>query len=281
MNYREYIPSAPLRQYVDCYWYHKTAYIAQDDVPVQRCLPIGTVEIIVQVDYKPCLIMNAEGIWESSPRIYFTGLYTDTALWQAQPGTLMFGIRLKPESLMELFRVPAAHLFNSVVNAEDVLGKAASQMLDEMAGILNVGTLVSIAEKHLLGRLKDLKEERSLISNACRMIRKNKGSLTVEEVSEGLYVTKRKLQREFKEEFGASPKTYQRIVRFRHAYEYARGLEAGAIKWSDVSYEAGYADQAHFIREFKEFTGLAPSMLSLHAEHFFQTLEACKVAASN
>jgi methylphosphotriester-DNA--protein-cysteine methyltransferase len=88
-----------------------------------------------------------------------------------------------------------------------------------------------------LRRLNNLKQEQNLVSKACRIIRQAKGSITVEEVCDSLYVTKRRLQRNFKELFGASPKTYQRIVRFRHAYQYARCMASNAIKWTDVSYE--------------------------------------------
>jgi len=276
MSYREFLPSAPLRQYVDCYWHYTTGPATREDIPVQRCLPLGTVEIIMQVDQKPCRILNEAGIWKDSPCIYFTGLFTDTALWQAKPDAMMFGIRLKPESVMELFQVPAVHLLNSVVNAEDVLGSVAKHMCSEMTGVFDFSALVAIAEKRLLRRLYELKQEHNLVSEACRIIRQAKGGITVEEISGTLYVTKRKLQRDFKELFGASPKTYQRIVRFRHAYQYARCLAGKTIKWTDVSYEAGYADQAHFIREFKEFTGVPPSTLAANTEHFFQTLEACR-----
>lgn len=278
MNYREYIASQSLRPYVDCYWHYTTGASAQEEVPVQRCLPIGTVEIIIQVDHKPCRILNATGNWDDSPEMYFTGLYVDTALWQARPDALMFGIRLKPEAVIELFKLPAVQLFNNVVNAEDVLGQTARHMRGEMTGVFDVKQLVAIAEKHLLNRLQHLKQEHSLVTEACRMIRNTGGGISIETVSDNLYVSKRKLQRDFKEYFGASPKTYQRIVRFRRAYEYARQLEADTIKWADVSYEAGYADQAHFTREFREFTGLAPSILSSQADTFFQTLEACKMS---
>ena len=65
------------------------------------------------------------------------------------------------------------------------------------------------------------------------------------------------------------PKAYQRIIRFRNAYEYLQQNE-GNFSWANVSYNFGYSDQAHFIRDFKKFTGALPTAIVLHNEQFPQ-----------
>ncbi|WEK37065.1 MAG: AraC family transcriptional regulator [Candidatus Pseudobacter hemicellulosilyticus] len=276
MSYREYVPCQALRPYVECYWHHIARNPEQGkDLPVQRCLPLGTVEIIVQVDNVMADIFNDHRqLWEKSNRIYLTGLYTETAIWRAQPGTLMFGIRLRPEGLMDLFRIPACEILNTVVDAEAILGIRARRMFEEMLGVQDTAALAGIAEKFLLDRLRNGKNDRNYVADACRLIRNSSDGLSVETLSETLYISKRQLQRSFKEAVGTSPKTYQRIIRFRNAYKYARNKQSGNLKWSDVCYEFGYADQAHFIRDFRSFTGDAPSAMTQDTLSFFQTLEA-------
>lgn len=276
MSYREYIPSMPFRPFVDCYWHHITSNaVPGKELPVQRCLPLGTVEIIVQVDGVLAEIFdNQSQVWERSARIYITGLYTDTALWRAKPGTLMFGIRLKPETLIELFQIPASEVINKVIDAEALLGQSARNLCDQMLGELDVCKLTKIAEQFMLGRLRSRELKRNYVTDACRLIRDSNGDLSVEQVSDAVFISKRQLERMFKSEFGTSPKTYQRIVRFRNAYRYARKYGHSKIHWADVSYESGYADQAHFIRDFKAFTGIAPSVIVTQRESFFQTLES-------
>lgn len=276
MSYREYVPSQPLKQYVDCYWHHISGEAAPaGELPIQRCLPLGTIEIILQVDGMMADIFdNTRQQWEKSFRIYLAGMFTDTAFWRAQPGTLMFGIRLKPESLLQLFGIPPALLLNSVVDAEAALGLSAGQLYDEMAGIFDPGRLVALAERHLGQRLGKVDHQRNYVAEACRLIRDSGAHMTVEQLSDAIYISKRQLERSFKMEFGASPKTYQRIIRFRNAYRYARSWQTDKIHWAAVSYESGYADQAHFIRDFKAFTGHAPSSIISDRQSFFQTLEA-------
>jgi AraC-like DNA-binding protein len=57
------------------------------------------------------------------------------------------------------------------------------------------------------------------------------------------------------EESGLTPKRLCRVLRFRRSFELAatRGLS-----WAAVAAETGYFDQAHLIRDFREFTGRTP-----------------------
>jgi AraC-like DNA-binding protein len=273
MRYHEYLPSFPLREYVECYWYHEfDSFVSEDQLPVQRCLPLGTAELIVQLTGRHCHILT-DGVWQESSDIYFTGLFTDAAYWKASFNAPMFGIRLKPESFSALFNIPARELLNQVINAELILKDQASGMFEAMFGVTDICRLIRTVERFLLSYLHEQKEFGNYAREACRLIRNTHGALTVESLSERLFISKRQLQRSFKEQFGTSPKTYQRIIRFRNAYRYARTRSTTALSWSDVSYENGYADQAHFIRDFREFAGGLPSMLVNSDQSFFQTLE--------
>ncbi|MBE7169028.1 MAG: helix-turn-helix transcriptional regulator [Williamsia sp.] len=273
MIYQEYLPAFPLRKYIDCYWYHVfDGTHTREEPPVQRCLPLGSVELIIQTGAKPCFI-NQRGVWEKSAAVYFTGLYTETAFWKTGVNTPMFSIRLKPEGLWDLFHFPSALLVNQVIDAEAVLGKAATQMCNEMLGIDDSSLLIQIAERFLMQWLLKRKTDRDYVAEACRLIRQSPGSFSIETLSQTLYVSKRQLERCFKQQFGTSPKTYQQIIRFRNAYRYARKLGLPEVSWVDVSYESGYADQSHLIRDFKKFSGEVPSMLGHHSLSAFQKLD--------
>jgi AraC-like DNA-binding protein len=62
------------------------------------------------------------------------------------------------------------------------------------------------------------------------------------------------LEKRFRQAVGTSPKKFASIVRFKHViqrYDSGRSL-------TELAYEAGFYDQAHFIKEFKIFTGDTP-----------------------
>lgn len=75
----------------------------------------------------------------------------------------------------------------------------------------------------------------------------------------------RQFRRRCLEESGLTPKHLARVLRFRHAWRMAHS--AAALNWSAIALDAGYCDQAHFIRDFREFTRETPmAVLSNTAE---------------
>lgn len=272
MIYKEYLPGAALAPYIECYWQYATGHEATGELSVQRCLPLGTAELILQVNGQPCSIGNNAGIYEDSAPMYFTGLYTSPAYWKPRVNTLMFGIRLKPESIWVLFGVPARDIFNSVVDAGLLPGHLTKMMADEMTGVFAVHQLISITEKYLLRTLENFNNKRDYVSEACNLMRRVGGDISIESISRKLYISKRNLERCFRDQLGITPKMYQRIIRFREAYTQIRSSDS-ALKWSDIYYGSGYSDHAHFIREFKTFTEDIPTSLTQNSGKYFQTLE--------
>ena len=61
----------------------------------------------------------------------------------------------------------------------------------------------------------------------------------------------------FRRQVGLRPKTAARLVRFDGVL--GRLDERRGLDWGLVALEAGYADQAHLIREFHQFTGTTPT----------------------
>jgi AraC-like DNA-binding protein len=70
-----------------------------------------------------------------------------------------------------------------------------------------------------------------------------------------VYVGERQLQRSFRENLGISPKNYLRVMRLYKAYQ--RGL-IRKENFSNIAYQFGYADPAHFTRDFKDYFGVSP-----------------------
>jgi AraC-like DNA-binding protein len=91
---------------------------------------------------------------------------------------------------------------------------------------------------------------------AISQLTQSKGNISLKELQQKTQLSERSLERKFKDSVGISPKLFSRIIRFQETLNQMRNNRYDNL--SDIAYENDYADQAHFIRVFKEFTGFSP-----------------------
>lgn len=97
------------------------------------------------------------------------------------------------------------------------------------------------------------------ISESIQLILNSKKTISVQEIAQKANLTLRTFQRRFTSEVGLSPKEFIQITKFQQSLEL---LTVKAYqKLSDIVYDLGYADQSHFIRVFKSYTGKSPKKL--------------------
>jgi AraC-like DNA-binding protein len=268
IRHYEFNPSEALQPFVDCYWYQEFDSTLHIDSPIQRCVPLGMTELIFHITRKDWVVLENEN-WVPMPDAIVVGVYKDGVIWKANSQCKAFGIRLKPEAMQQLFNIPAAQIVNTFTDIDTFFGKDMSSLTDKIYGQTLIPKLIDVAEQFLLSHLKRAGRFLWHVTEGTRLIRESKGDISLEELSTGLCISERQLQRCFKDSIGMGPKTYLRIIRFRNAYEYLQQNE-GNFSWADVSYHFGYADQAHFIRDFKQFTGAVPSTMVSNNEQFLQ-----------
>lgn len=86
------------------------------------------------------------------------------------------------------------------------------------------------------------------------------GQAPVVELARRAGVSRKHLAATFRAELGMTPKRFARLVRFDRLLRHLRGGGDG-LDWTLAALDHGYYDQAHFVREFRAFTGLTPGEL--------------------
>lgn len=225
-RYEKILPAAALNDYVEAFW--QLEYTGEEPLQVV-VLPDGWVDINQSV-HPP-----------SAP--YLIGLDTQPAATTVPPGFRLFAISLKLPSIPFLLKRPFPDLADNAWPLTDVFP-------DAMA-FYSFENFVSGWNNLLLAQLSPDPDPRVL--QLFHLLYENHGNLSIAAMADQLHWSPRQINRYFQHWFGLPLKTYSKLLRFRAAFP--------DIKNGKLYPSQNFTDQAHFIREVKQFSGATPSVL--------------------
>lgn len=164
------------------------------------------------------------------------------------------GAMLRPGAAPLLLGVPAGDLADRHVALDDLWGAGAE---DERARIMtprDPHARLDALERILRARLPAVRGVHPAIAGALARL---DGGATVGAAVDASGYSHRGFLARFRDAVGLAPKLYSRVRRFDRAL--AHLAAAPAAPWIEVALAAGYADQPHFVRAFREHTGVAPT----------------------
>lgn len=263
--FSEYKPSLPLRGLVQTYW-TGDFNINSEKKFVQSVVPNGCVELIIHLTTNHCELVK-EDVWGRSPEFTLIGLQTSSYEVRFNELVKVFGIRFNPEGIYNFFGVPPAHFTATFEDTKDVLGIDFDIYCSKLREAETIGEQVLITENFLFNRLENLCSNKiDYVKIASEIIRRNQGIISLDNLVKQVPISARQLQREFKNKLGITAKEYMRIARLNAIQNYMQNTTK--INLTELSYEKGFSDQSHFIREFKKLTGTNPKGFLKERENF-------------
>lgn len=170
-------------------------------------------------------------------------------------------VSLTPLGARAIYGLPAAELADQLVPLEALLGPSAAELVERLRDETTWPGRFSVLDAVLLqavGRQADpARRVRGEVAEAWRRLVAARGRVQVSALAADLGWSRRHLGERFRHELGLPPKTVARVLRFEHAHELATAELPPS--WSEVAAVAGYADQAHLVREWRGITGLSPT----------------------
>ena len=176
----------------------------------------------------------------------------------------MVGIAFCPAGFFKLFGVPMAAFTDQRIDLKVVLGNEAVLLENQILESSTHQQRINTIEQFLRNKLCRTSIRIDVVDNALSTILQRRGILSINQLSDDLCISPRQVRRRFTEKVGISPKLFSRIVRFN----YISGLFSTAkASWTDMVQEGEYYDQAHFIRDFCDFSGRKPTeLINYHRE---------------
>ena len=171
--------------------------------------------------------------------------------------TRSVGVHFKPWGLAPFLPMPAAELCDLPVTVEQVWGRpATAELRDRLATADGPQEMLTLLEEELVRRLRVI-DGLDLVRHMSSAVAATGGTVPIRDIGVAARASSTYLAKRFKAVVGVTPKRLARSYRFSST---VLALDVAApIDWGDVAAGAGYFDQAHFVREFREFTGLTPT----------------------
>lgn len=261
----EYSPSEYLKPFVDVFW-GGSFNTASEALFNQRVLPNGYVQLIFHLSDLHCELYK-EGQWQKSPPYTLIGIYAKPYIVQFKGLVEVFAIRFKPEGFYSIFGVPAALFASTFEDIESVLDKPFNEWCAKIREAKSTTEIINHIECFLLAKLQGNRAPITYLNRAAEIIRKTNGFIRVEDVAQQSYISIRQLEREFTGKIGITPKQYIRLARLNKVQRLLQ--QKKELLFTQVTYRCGYADQAHFIRDFKSFTGESPKLFQRDQTIYF------------
>ena len=251
MLYREYRPAPDLGRIIKCFWTLEGREEAREPQPIP---PDGCAEIVLNLGDR-FERRHPAGAREIQPKRIVVGQMQTPVIARPLGAVNLFGIRFWPAGARPLLRVPAGELRQRILPLDDVSALLDRDLGDAVAAGRTPPQRLRAAEQAIRRLLGGRLAPDPVAEYAAQVMVRTHGMLSISALQSRLGISSRQLERRFDVSVGLRPKLLCRILRFRRVF---RAIECEE-DWASVAVACGFHDQAHLIRDFREFTGETPA----------------------
>jgi hypothetical protein len=255
MNYQTFQPHPDLQALVKCYWTLEVP--AEPEAPKQRIIPDGCIEMafVLGDDIRR---YTSETSFVLQPRAMVIGQITKPFFIQPIGYVNTFAIRFYPYGFANFIETPIKSLSDKETSLAELFGEKVAQALEQqIVQAQDTKTKIAVTEEFLLSLLNNKNTVEKIIQTTIDALISTKGNASINTLLKGDLAKRRQLERKFSNQIGISPKQMAKVIRLQATLKML--LHHKSEKLSAIAYEGEYYDQAHFIRDFKDFTGTSPS----------------------
>jgi AraC-like DNA-binding protein len=254
MNYKVFQPSPDLESLVKCYWTLEAP--ADPDAQRQCIVPDGCLEMafILGDNIKRYTIGDDFII---QPRAMILGQTLEPFYIEPIGAVNTFAVRFYPYGFANFVSTPIKTLVNKETPLAELFEKGQAKKLErEINEAADTKERIAIIEMFLSDKFNDQNLIDTIVRTTIDALVLTKGNTPINTILKNDSAERRKLERKFAKQIGLSPKQLGKVIRLQAALKMMLNQQSESL--TTVAYESQYYDQAHFIRDFKEFTGITP-----------------------
>ncbi len=260
-----YVPRPPLSEFVRFLWLYE-GYAQRHDK--ERALPSGQMQIVINLlEDKSCIYDRVDTHrCQTFSGSVLSGAHSEYQVISTAMQASVIGVAFKPDGAFPFLRMPAGELRDTTVSLDTLWGTAAADLRDRLLEASTHQARFAILEQVLLAELKRGFHRHGAVRFALRRFMTEPHVTTIGGVTDQIGLSPKRFIQLFRDQTGFTPKVFCRIRRFQQALEHIERRRN--IEWAQVAVDCGYFDQAHFIHDFRAFSGINPSTyLALSTPH--------------
>lgn len=241
------LPSPPLRPHV------RNIMLGEFSSTGSHLPATPDVQLVIYLRGRAALIGRASE--EALPLAFIAGPCLAPRKFHVEAGSRFVGITFRPSGFSACFGLPANLFFDRTVDLQDALPQGvAARLMDELRGAAQMSAAVTATEAFLLRCLHDgRKRDGTLPALALERLLLPAAALAGE-----LSLGTRQLERRFLVNYGMPLRDFRRLARFSSVLAQLLAGTPASLNMARIAAEAHYVDQAHFIRDFRQFVGDTP-----------------------
>jgi AraC-like DNA-binding protein len=256
MTLQTYVPGFPLSQFVE-YFIYAEGYNPEHSI--DRFLPDGNTEIIIDFDDAPQYIYDNQTLKEiqACRRVWASGVRTEFISIPSGKQTTKLIISFKKGMAAPFFPLPMNEVSDRVLDADLLWGDDFSLLRERLSEIEGVDLKFATVEKFLLNTYGSRLVSNPAIEYALAAIIRQPDQISLARISQNVGYSQKHFIGMFKRQVGITPKAYLKIIRFQKAITEIE--KRSEVNWANISQDCGFYDQAHFINDFRSFSGFTPA----------------------
>jgi AraC-like DNA-binding protein len=266
-----FFPSPLLRRYVKNY----TVISIDRDLTDEVFYPSGYVDLVINISAGFAMTV-IDGRARKTPGVEVLGHLTQPSRLTVAKGTAILIARIYPHAGALFFENSMSEFTDYATDASEVFSSEAADFYFSLMEAGSLAEKVAALDGFLIGKLA--KNERhfrksTIVEQVCGHICSMGEAFNSKTLSEEYGFSERYIEKLFVDMVGITPRAFFSVYRFNKSLGLV--LSSGR-RLTSIAYDCGYYDQAHFIKEFKKFTGITPfdarASLSANGEEFQQAV---------
>jgi AraC-like DNA-binding protein len=261
MQQYSYIPRPPLSQFIELLWINE-GYAPQHRR--ERALPDGSVELIINLheDRLPVFERGNSDRFQFQNGTLVYGAHSEYFVIDATCQVSIMGVHFKPGGAFPFLGLPAGELHNQVVALDNFWGLEVCFLREQLLAAKTILAKFRILEAALRRQALLPLEQHRAVTFALSHFQHIASFQKMTAVTEQIGLSQKRFIDVFRRSVGLTPKLFCRIRRFQSVLPLLE--RASKVDWAEVALTCGYFDQAHFIHDFREFSGLNPTLYQAH-----------------